>query len=349
MPLRGHAVERRDPALQPLVPEPGGQQIGEELRLGERRPSRQPDRMDRHGGQPRIPRARSRPRPDRRDRAPARAAPSRVPAPRATAALAPAVLSVRTRPCTLHQPSPAGDAERPGSRPRARSGARRSWWPASSSGWLRPAVAREVGGRAEHHGAQLAQPPRLQRRIAHLRGCARRGRGARPRGRPRDRTLLSSTSSRGMARHEIADHRHHVRRGEQHRTAHAAAGPRARPAGSPPRAAPPSISGEGRLDPPIEGEPASVGCGGASCAAPARTARLRSSVASDRLIDCSERRRWRAAAVRLPFSTMARNASMSSSRSMRTLPVRGRVYPARRALSRGAAGATSRRAKTEED
>jgi len=35
-------------------------------------------------------------------------------------------------------------------------------------GMLGPAMPRDLGRRAEHHGAKLAEPPRLQRRVAHL-------------------------------------------------------------------------------------------------------------------------------------------------------------------------------------
>ena len=56
-----------------------------------------------------------------------------------------------------------------------------------------------------------------------------------------------------------------------------------------------------------------------------------------------------AAAIRLPFSMMARNASISFSRSMTILPNCGKVYPCLHQLSREPANATSALALREED
>ncbi len=56
-----------------------------------------------------------------------------------------------------------------------------------------------------------------------------------------------------------------------------------------------------------------------------------------------------AAAIRLPFSMMARNASISFSRSMTILPNCGKVHPCLHQLSREPANATSALALREED
>ena len=72
--------------------------------------------------------------------------------------------------------------------------------------------------------------------------------------------------------------------------------------------------------------PASVGADRRVVRLTSSTPISRSRTASERLTDCSDLPRWRAAPVKLPLSTTATKAWRSSRRFNRILPLCGSIY-----------------------
>ena len=119
----------------------------------------------------------------------------------------------------LDQPAPAGDAERLGFGV-AVGQADDAFVARQLVGVFRPPVPREVGRRTEHHGVKITQPPRFQRRIAHLPDTHR---DVQAFGHEIDLAIgdLELDLEPWMARDQLGHHRDDVGRGKQHRTAHA--------------------------------------------------------------------------------------------------------------------------------